>query len=120
MPATIEGQDAILLKLSRLAAKARSDARTKLVVGYSASYAVHVHEDLEAFHPNGQAKFLEQPAREYRDYLFHVVGEAMKKGQSLGSALALAGIQLLRLSRQLVPVKTGFLRDSGFTRVDKR
>lgn len=31
----------------------------------SSRYAVVVHEDLEAVHPNGKAKFLEDPVREF-------------------------------------------------------
>lgn len=30
-----------------------------VIVAYGAEYAVHVHEDLEARHPTGQAKFLQ-------------------------------------------------------------
>lgn len=32
--------------------------------GPEAPYAVIVHEDMEAHHPRGQAKFIEQPLRE--------------------------------------------------------
>jgi hypothetical protein len=35
----------------------------RLAVGYSAPYAIYVHENLQAHHPIGQAKFLETPAR---------------------------------------------------------
>jgi hypothetical protein len=37
--------------------------------GPAAPYAVAVHEDLEAFHPNGEAKFIEGPLRESGPYL---------------------------------------------------
>jgi hypothetical protein len=34
-------------------------------ISYNTEYAIYVHEDLEAFHPNGgQAKYLEQPLRQ--------------------------------------------------------
>lgn len=33
--------------------------------GPAAQYAIIVHEDLEAYHTNGKAKFLEDPVREY-------------------------------------------------------
>lgn len=36
--------------------------RTQIVAGGpSATYAVPVHEDLEAFHPHGEAKYIERP-----------------------------------------------------------
>lgn len=41
------------------------------VTGKPASYyMVAVHEDLDAFHPVGKAKFLEDPVREYADKNF--------------------------------------------------
>lgn len=39
------------------------------VGGVAAPYAVHVHENLEALHPNGQAKFLESTIRESLPFL---------------------------------------------------
>lgn len=39
------------------------------VGGVAAPYAVHVHENLEAFHPVGQAKFLESTLNESQDFL---------------------------------------------------
>jgi hypothetical protein len=40
-----------------------------VVGGEGAPYAFYVHEDLEAFHRVGQAKFIEQPLRESAPYL---------------------------------------------------
>lgn len=43
----------------------RENERFVLEMGYSADYALYVHEDLEAQHrPPTQAKYLEQPIRE--------------------------------------------------------
>lgn len=39
------------------------------VGGVSAPYAVFVHENLEAFHSHGQAKFLESTVRESAPYM---------------------------------------------------
>ena len=36
---------------------------TIVTVGYTASYAIYVHENLNSFHAIGQAKFLEEPIR---------------------------------------------------------
>lgn len=37
--------------------------------GSAAPYAIFVHENLEAFHPNGQAKFLESTLTESSPYM---------------------------------------------------
>jgi hypothetical protein len=52
-------------------------------VGYTAGYALYVHENLKAHHPVGQAKFLEQPARqkqtEIKDVIVTTAKAEMKK-----------------------------------------
>lgn len=42
----------------------RKEGDMKVHVGYTAAYALYVHENLEATHTNGQAKFLESALRE--------------------------------------------------------
>lgn len=65
------------LKGSAFTRKEGEGFRAEVSVGYTASYAVFVHENLEANHPIGQAKFLEQPARDMRQELLETVwGEA--------------------------------------------
>ncbi len=87
-------------------------------VGYTQSYAVYVHENLEAHHPNGQAKFLEQPLRTMKDELAGIVVDTMKSGGSLEEGMILAGLRLQSASQELVPVDTGALRRSAFTRLE--
>ena len=41
-------------------------------------YAIYQHENLDYFHNIGQAKFIEQPAREYRLTLIHIVEREFK------------------------------------------
>ncbi len=54
--------------------------QVQVVVFYIASYAVYVHENLDATHkPGKQAKFLEQPARERRGELTGIVRKALSK-----------------------------------------
>lgn len=36
-------------------------SRTGWVIGFGTDYAIYVHEDMEARHPVGNAKFLERP-----------------------------------------------------------
>ena len=99
---------------------AKKGTTTSVKVGYNTEYAVYVHENLEANHPNGgQAKFLEQPAREMRADLAHGVENDLKNGMSLEDALWRAGLKLQGASQKLVPVDTGNLRASAFTEVVK-
>jgi CRISPR/Cas system-associated exonuclease Cas4 (RecB family) len=102
---------------NRRAYRAAKDYRSQVVVGYSAPYALFVHENLEAHHPVGQAKFLEQPAREFRKDMAAAVVAGLKAGQSLTEAQLAAGRVLLRESQKLVPVDTGLLKRSGYADV---
>lgn len=103
-----------------------------VIVGYTASYAVFVHENVEMkgkglprksgkgyyWDPQGvaQAKFLEAPARTESNTMGKIVAEAMKKGIPLDQSLYLAGLHLQRESQKLCPVDTGNLKNSAFTR----
>lgn len=42
-------------------------------LGYTANYAVYVHENLEAFHDDGEAKFLESVIIENADLIVEIV-----------------------------------------------
>lgn len=108
----------VLQALARKHEEARRQGKARVKVGYTASYAVHVHEDLMMFHRNGQAKFLEQPLREMTTdgTLRRVVRKTMKATGDLVQSLLMAGLLLQRASQQLVPVRTGNLRASAFTR----
>jgi hypothetical protein len=63
-------------------------------VGYAAPYAIYVHEDLQAHHTVGEAKFL---------------SKAVYRTDKL----------IIAQSQLLVPVDTGFLKNSVFTTVTK-
>lgn len=82
--------------------------------GKSAPYAVYVHEDMTKFHPHGQAKFLEEPARRYADEIVDKVVEMMgkKKKRGIREALIEGANVLLKYSLPLVPVDTGVLKNS--------
>jgi hypothetical protein len=99
-------------------AKAGIKAQTKVTVGFKAEYSVVVHEDMERFHPNGQAKFLETPMRIERAAMGQIVRIQMNAGKTLPEALQVAGEYLLGKAKERVPVLTGFLRDSGFVSVE--
>lgn len=108
----LKGADRVIEKLQKLLPS--GDLKPRVVVGYTADYAVTVHEDTQAVHPNGQAKFLEAPEREGRAEAARRVKEDLKAGATLSEALLTAGQDLLARSQPLAPVHTGFLRDSGF------
>lgn len=42
-------------------------------------YAVYVHEDLEAFHAIGQAKFVEQPLNESKPFVMPRIAASLKR-----------------------------------------
>lgn len=107
----------VVEQLRRRAAKAKREFEVSVIVGYTVHYAIYVHENLEAFHPVGQAKFLEQPARDMRRELGGIIRVTMKAGRTLAEALLMAGLRLQRESQRLVPVLTGALKNSAFTRL---
>ncbi len=61
------------LRNSAFTRKEGSGVNTAAVVGYTQAYAVVVHEDLEAHHPVGEAKYLERPARELAPELAAII-----------------------------------------------
>lgn len=98
-------------------AKSAKEANVSVPVSFSAKYAIFVHEDLTARHTNGQAKFLEQPARENARVYQNIILKALRQGLPLSQSLLLAGLRLQRDAQALTPVDTGALRASAFTRI---
>lgn len=115
--AKIEGLDKLLSQLAARVAQAEKDGRASVAAGYSAGYSLRVHEDLEVHHPNGQAKFLEEPTRTEQPALAEIVAREMQAGKSLAEAERAAAEYLLARSQELVPVRTGNLKSSGFVEV---
>ncbi len=108
----------VATKLKGIKTQAK-DKNTTFTVIYTAPYAEKVHDDLEMPHKNGQAKFLEQPLRENSDRLLQKAKDLVKQGKTLEQALKIVAQELLEISQKLVPVDTGFLRDSGKIKVTK-
>lgn len=115
----IEGVQQLIAKLRSKAAKARQDTNVTGVVGYTQSYAIIVHENIEAHHPVGQAKFLEQPARLLGRILGNIIKQSVQQGKTVAQGILLACLRLQRESQQLCPVDTGALKASAFTRLEK-
>jgi hypothetical protein len=101
------------------------------IVGYTANYALYVHENMEQklkgldrpsglgvyWGPNGGPKYLEGPFRRRKRESAAIIKDALAKGRTLGQALLLAGLPLQAESMENVPVEMGFLRASAFTRL---
>lgn len=104
-------------KLHALGVKAARDTGEAVLVGYfGVGYAVYVHENKEVHHPNGQAKFLEQPYREKAGEIAARIAKTAKLTGSLLKGLLVGGLFLQRESQKLVPVDTGHLKGSADTR----
>jgi hypothetical protein len=117
--ATISNVDRLIQKLRKRAADARRDGSVSVTVGYTAAYALFVHENTSATHKRGQAKFLEQPYRTLLGRFNQIIDDVMKKGGTLADALLRCGLLLQRESQKLCPVLTGALRASAFTRLER-
>jgi hypothetical protein len=109
---SITGQDKVKAKLRARTLTGRSHFDVR--VAYTAPYAVYVHEDLTKAHPNGQAKFLEQPMRELRGPMQDIIKRRLKSKRSLEDAITPAAKMLFARSQELVPVLSGFLKASGY------
>jgi hypothetical protein len=136
----------VLKMLKRRLTKADADAGAKVAVGYTASYAIWVHEMIQgAPHPpksdaqrkamfasirerdkvghvswsSGKPKFLEGPFRRMRKELQEFIRTSLKSNKmDVRQALYLAGLKLQRESQLVCPVDTGNLRASAFTRIE--
>lgn len=62
------------LRASAYTRRAQDDA-TKVEVGFAAAYALPVHENLEAHHPVGQAKFLESALVDLADEVVRTIAD---------------------------------------------
>jgi hypothetical protein len=108
----------LLRKLEKYERESTRKNNGDVIVGYAASYAVYVHENLEARHKEGKrAKFLEQPFRMLGNggTIARIVVDGMKNGASLIQMLLVAGMRVQRESQKIVPVDTGNLKGSAFT-----
>ena len=92
--------------------------KKSVLVGFTANHGLFVHENMQASHNVGQAKFLEQPLRQRNKKLKRMISNGIRRGLSVEKALLLAGLFLQREAQKLTPVDTGNLRGSAFTQLD--
>ena len=117
--AEVQNIDVLAAKLKQLEVTYRQRFKGSVQVGFTQNYALFVHENLEANHPVGQAKYLEQPARELRKTISNDITRAMKGGATLKDALLMAGLRLQRAAQELTPVDTSALKASAFTALEE-
>lgn len=111
---SVTGLDKLRARLEALA-RGVGNAPT-VVVGYSQSYALAVHENLNARHAEGkQAKYLEGPARAEQAAIGQIIRNKAHETGDLASAMIAAGTYLQRVSMEVVPIDTSALQTSAFT-----
>ena len=118
----ITGVRSVQLTLKSMEKESQREDDGEVYVGYTAQYALHVHEappGTQFQRPGAQSKYLEQPARDMSDELADIIRKSKKRGVGLVHSIYLAGLRLQRASMQIVPVDTGNLRASAFTRILK-
>jgi len=123
--ANVEGIDRVKRAIRQMAARYLDSPNAvkgqSVIVGYTAAYALHVHENLKARHKPGKvAKYLEGPARSpwLRRELANIVIAGCRAGHGILTVLLRAGLRLQRESQKIVPVMTGNLKASAFTRAE--
>lgn len=117
---------------SKLANLYPSKSQIVVIVGFTAAYAIYVHEAGEVLRgkkrpsgignywdpePQAQSKFLEQPARQMKKELGKIVAQVTKTTGNLEKGLVVAGLRLQAAAQKRVPVEYGNLKASAFTRV---
>lgn len=112
----IEGTREFERKIGDKAKKMARETSRPVVVGYTQSYAIHVHENKEMHHTVGKAKYLEDPAKKHRKKIGNIIVFFYKRTGNLLLAMIQGGLFLQRESQQEVPVDTGALKNSAFTR----
>lgn len=112
------GINAIIAKMRNKLATSIAESGQSVIVVYTQNYALHVHERVDITHKVGQAKFLEQPAKQFKSEIWRIVKTAAKAGKTMLQALLLGGLRLQRESQKLVPIDTGALKNSADTRID--
>ena len=113
-----------ILKKLRKESKRKDDG--SVIVGYTANYALAVHETFEpapgatrkARTKGQQGKFLEQPARTLVPELKRIVSKIAPVAGII-KALVVAGLRIQRESQLLVPVDSGNLKGSAFIAIDR-
>lgn len=105
-------------KFEEIIARIKKDPpKFEVLVGYDIYYAVFVHWNLVAHHPNGQALFLLEPYRKMLPTIKSKIAAHIVAGKSLKDAIVAVAEELKEESQKLVPVLTGALKASAYVKV---
>ena len=118
MPTTfglqVKGFDKVQQLIVQHERQLKPDQENIVEVGFTQTYALIVHEDMEMNHEVGQAKYLEQPSRVGKEMIGKVIATTISKGGSIQQGLEAGGRVLEVLAKELTPVDTGALRLSTY------
>jgi len=140
--AVVKGSKELQAKLLKKAAEATAQHGAVVTVGYTAKYAIYVHQNKKMkwkgkkrtgkrpdgskrkgcyWDPQGkgQSQFLLRPFREKRKEMQAIVKKVFLKTGNITLGLFTAGLFLQRESQKLVPVDSGNLKQSAFTKVGR-
>lgn len=100
----------------RLESARRQGLKAAAVVGYTQNYALFVHERLDLKHPVGKAKYLTDPFEAMKPVAAKLIQAYVRQGKTLKEAVLLVALEVQSSSQEEVPVDTGALKASAFTR----
>lgn len=106
----------MLEKLRKYCQEHKDKDKVSVVVGYSQSYALEVHERTDVSHKVGQSKYLETAARSNERDIVNTLRKSPK--EKFAENLLKAGLLIQRESQNLVPVDTSALKASAFTTIE--
>lgn len=104
-------------KLRKYCQQNQGKPQVTIVVGYSQSYALEVHERTDIRHKVGQSKYLEAAARNNTSDIQNTLRQSPR--DKLAENMLKAGLLIQRESQQLVPVDTSALKASAFTCIEE-
>lgn len=111
----VTGAKQLQILLDRMA----KDAKPRdIEVGYTANYAIYVHEMVGANFqaPHAENKFLEKALRRIKPQVASLVESNLKRGATFGQSLYMVGLAVQRDSQKITPIDTGHLKGSAYTR----
>lgn len=112
----LQGTRKFSQNIKRMQEQVRKTEKAAVVVGFSQRYAVFVHEHIpaNATYRVGQSKFLESTSRLFAEVLAQDIANGVKAGRPLLEVLLETGNVLLNATKDITPMDTGALRESGF------
>lgn len=122
--ADITGVKKVISLLQKKLKENAENPTPQVSVGYTQAYALYVHENMEVsltlknVRAGRGAKYLETPYRQMMTSMVQHIRDGLKARKPLAKLLMVEGLLLQRASQKLVPIDTGALRASAFTRLE--